>query len=167
MKTRMPWDSTTVSPAACSSSQPSSYDIPEQPPPTRRIRSPQSGLPSSCRNSVTFLAAVSVRVTITRPPAGLDLFQILSQDTARRQEGDLLERGPWRECGHQHDDPGDVLGAQHPATVGSVRNRVPEGSVGGPGQDDADADAVTADLLGQDPAEGHDPRLRCAVDGRA
>src|SRR3990170_2558472 len=67
MNPRMPCcASTTVSPGASCSSQPSSYDMPEQPPPTRRIRSPHSGLPSSRRSSLIFFAAVSVIVTIIR-----------------------------------------------------------------------------------------------------
>src|SRR5262249_60602341 len=60
----MPCDSTTLSSLAAASSQPSSYDIPEHPPPTTRIRSPHSGLPSSSRRSVIFFAAVSVNVII-------------------------------------------------------------------------------------------------------
>src|SRR5437867_10992187 len=67
----MPCDSATLSPAAGSSSHPSSYDIPEHPPPTTRMRRPHSGLPSSSRRSETFLAAVSVNVIIRAPPRRL------------------------------------------------------------------------------------------------
>src|SRR5215467_12545158 len=88
----MPWASKTLSSAAAWSSQPSSYDMPEQPPPTTRIRRPHSGLPSSRRSSETFFAAVSVIVTI----AILPIYQafpdstrfevIVSQDGARRRQ---------------------------------------------------------------------------------
>src|SRR5262245_342028 len=60
----MPCDSTTLSSAVGSSSQPSSYDMPEQPPPTTRTRSAHSGLPSSSRRSEIFFAATSLKVTI-------------------------------------------------------------------------------------------------------
>src|SRR5262245_13326668 len=60
----MPCDSTTLSSAVGSSSQPSSYDMPEQPPPTTRTRSAHSGLPSSSRRSEIFFAATSLNVTI-------------------------------------------------------------------------------------------------------
>src|SRR2546429_3532564 len=109
----------TMSSSGCGwSSQPSSYDMPEQPPPTIRIRSPHSGLPSSRRSSEIFFAAVSVIVTIRSSrlatPSGNVNGIIVSQDTAGGQEGELLERGAGWERHHEDGGARHVLGSQHP-----------------------------------------------------
>src|SRR5262245_30361618 len=123
----MPWDSTTLSSAAATSSQPSSYDIPEQPPPTTRMRSPHSGLPSSSRRSVIFFAATSVNVIMHASLEDWDTIRSPSviiptcrgsptprprerlEDPARRQEGQLLERRVGSEPGHEQRRLGDLL----------------------------------------------------------
>src|SRR5215210_1355914 len=60
---RMPSKSKTWSPSLRSSSA-SWYWKPEQPPPFTATRRPASGCSCELRNSLTFLAAISVRVTI-------------------------------------------------------------------------------------------------------
>src|ERR1041384_5736031 len=97
------------SPSPCWSSQPSSYDMPEQPPPTTRMRSPHSGLPSSRRNSATFFAAVSVIVTIE---ASFEIKQILSQDTAGREQRQVFQRGAGGQRDHEHHGTRHRLGRE-------------------------------------------------------
>src|SRR5258708_9197825 len=89
--------------------------MPEQPPPTTRIRSPHSGLPSSRRSSETFLAAVSVIVTITHPPVDSSFSdeEMVSQDAFGGQEGQLLERGVGGQRRHQEGRPRNILFPQH------------------------------------------------------
>src|SRR5215470_718277 len=180
----MPCASKTLSSAAAWSSQPSSYDMPEQPPPTTRIRRPHSGLPSSRRSSETFFAAVSVIVTIRSSRSG-ERFRnrltscssyhrippakgvtAVSEDATRWQQGELLEGGARRQRGHQHRGPRHVLGTEHPATVRWIADRIPEGRVDGAGHEHPDADAIGPQLLGEDSTEAHHARLRGGVDGR-
>src|SRR5215470_13100009 len=119
--------SMTLSPAACSSSHPSSYDIPEQPPPTTRIRRPHSGLPSTRRSSATFFAAVSVNVIIRASPSGNSPFElIVSQDTPCRQQRDLLEGGAGGQRHHQQDRARDGVWRQHACAIRAAGNGVPE-----------------------------------------
>src|SRR2546427_13307645 len=105
--------------------------MPEHPPPTMRTRSPHSGLPSSRRSSEIFFAAVSVIVTIRSSRTGerSDNSQelIVSQDATGGQQGELLERGAGRKRHHENSGARHVLGAQHPAPIPSLRDRVPEG----------------------------------------
>src|SRR5688572_8181242 len=120
----MPCASTTLSSACCWSSHPSSYDIPEHPPPTTRMRRPHSGLPSSRRSSDTFLAAISL-IVIIRSSRKTKNFQaptpevMVSQDATRGQEGELLQRGVRRQRGHQDGSSRDVLRPQHLVARGS------------------------------------------------
>src|SRR5215831_541491 len=107
--------------------------MPEQPPPTTRIRRPHSGLPSSRRSSETFFAAVSVIVTIRssrsgerfrnrvtswssyhriRPPGVTGCHSAVLENATRRQQGELFEGGARRQRGHQHRGPRHVLGAK-------------------------------------------------------
>src|SRR2546429_211618 len=118
--------------------------MPEHPPPTIRIRSPHSGLPSSRRSSEIFFAAVSVIVSIrssgnSRAVSVLATKVMVSQDATGRQEREILERGTGRERHHEDGGPGHVLGSQHPAPVRSLRDRVPERR--GPGAPPEDAPA--------------------------
>src|SRR5215468_12175288 len=167
----MPWASNTLSSAAAWSSQPSSYDMPEQPPPTTRIRRPHSGLPSSRRSSETFFAAVSVIVTIAILPIyqafpdSIRFEVIVSQDAALRQQGQLLERGARRQGGHEHRGPRDVLGAEHPAAIRRIRNRVPKWRIYGAGDEHSHPDPLRAKLLREHPAEADHSGLGRRVDG--
>src|SRR6185436_9284359 len=165
----MPWASSTLSSAAAWSSQPSSYDMPEQPPPTTRIRSPHSGLPSSRRSSETFLAAVSVIVTITYPPVDSSFSdeEMVSQDALGGQEGQLLERGVGRQRRHQDGGPRNILCAQHFLAGRCGPHAVPDRRVDRPGDQHPHPYAVGPELLGQDPAEGLHGRLGGRVDGAA
>src|SRR3954464_10977466 len=67
----MPSWSKTSSPS-CFSSSASWYWKPEQPPPLTATRSPASGCSCESRNSLTFLAAMSVRVTIWTPDSSYE-----------------------------------------------------------------------------------------------
>src|SRR5687768_8952855 len=118
MYTLIPCASTTLSSSAGWSSHPSSYDMPEHPPPTTRMRSPHSGLPSSRRRSDTFLAATSLIVTIrssrkTRTSSCLVSTEMVSQDAAGGHERELLQRGVRRQRHHQHRRARNVLRPQH------------------------------------------------------
>src|SRR5215475_5002150 len=100
----------TLSPSASASSQPSSYDIPEQPPPTTRMRRPHSGFPSSRRRSATFLAAVSVIVSMSSSSESVRISsRSVSQDSASRQQREVLERGSRGERRHEDDGPRHVF----------------------------------------------------------
>src|SRR5213080_701686 len=165
MYTLTPCASTTSSSGCGWSSQPSSYDMPEQPPPTMRIRSPHSGLPSSRRSSEIFFAAVSVIVSIrssgnSRAVSVLATKVMVSQDATGRQEREILERGTGRERHHEDGGPSHVLGSQHPAPVRSLRDRVPERRVHGAEHEDAHAHALGADLLAEHPAPDDHACLR-------
>src|SRR5205809_1965677 len=112
----------TSSSAPASASHPSSYDIPEHPPPTTRMRKPHSGLPSSRRRSDTFLAAVSVSVIIPQPPVsdpGVDADSTLnvSQNPTGGEQRQLLERGALGQRRHEDRGLRDVLGAEHRAPI--------------------------------------------------
>src|SRR5581483_3241413 len=114
----MPCASTTLSSTCCWSSQPSSYDMPEHPPPTTRIRRPHSGLPSSRRSSDTFLAAVSLIVIIrssrkTRDFSGPTPALIVSQDATRGHERELFQRRVRRQRHHEDGGARNVLRPQH------------------------------------------------------
>src|SRR5438132_13682221 len=151
-----------LSPAPASSSHPSSYDIPEHPPPTTRMRRPDSGLPSSRRRSETFLAAVWVSVIMREPPvtppgSNTPVDCTLSQNTPGGQEGQLLERGARGQGGHQHDRRRDLLGPEHLRPVGGAGGRVPDRRVDGARQEDADPDPGPPQLLGEHAAPGDDP----------
>src|SRR2546429_5449089 len=139
--------------------------MPEQPPPTTRIRRPHSGLPSSRRSSETFFAAVSVIVTMgssrsskrfwnrpdskssyrRTPPLGA------SEDAALGQEDQLFERRPLRKRSHQDRGAGHVLGSEHPGSVRRIGNGVPERRIHGAWYQHPDPHPVGAKLLGQHP----------------
>src|SRR6266446_8238155 len=104
--------------------------MPEHPPPTIRIRSPHSGLPSSSRRSEIFLAAVSVNVIIqyllgwsaelsnrahySRRTEGLPgALPTRLQDAAGGQQRDLLEARVRAQSRHQQRRLGHLVGPEH------------------------------------------------------
>src|SRR5215471_13451072 len=126
--------------------------MPEQPPPTTRIRRLHSGFPSSSRKSSTFLAAVSVSVIIRASLDSsvmatwlIDAFIITemqgrkrslglgatrrSENTPGRQKRHLLECRIRLHADDGQSGLGDLLGPQHELSVGRMGNGIPQRGV--------------------------------------